>query len=311
MEFYLKYLADHRPPRIPQTRPMSVGSAFDAYVKNYLVDKLMGLESKPEFELDTIFETQVEKQNRVWAKEAGAHVFECYKRSGALADLMVELSLADAEPRFEFTVRRTIRDIPLLGKPDVWFITKKGMHIIMDWKVNGYCSRSAVSPRKGYVSLLDGWDHKKMPPSRNHRGCHRDASLLLIGGIVCNVAVFMEDVDKKWADQTCLYGWLMGEEIGSKFITGVDQIVAKPATPPILRVARHRTRVSATYQQQLWTRIEHVWDTIQSGHIFDELTREASDARCKVLNEYHKAYDGDDPNEKWFQEVTREHKGWS
>lgn len=310
-EFYLKYLTDHRPPRIPQTRPMSVGSAFDAFVKAYLVEKLLGKDAKPEFALDAIFTKQVEAHNRDWALKAGKYVFECYRRSGALADLMVELELAEGEPRFEFTVQRVIRDIPLLGKPDVWFITRQGMHIIMDWKVNGFCAKRAVSPRKGYITILDGWDHRQMPPSKNHRGCHRDASLIKIGGIVCNVAVFLEDVDQKWADQTCLYGWLMGEEIGSKFITGIDQIVAKPGTPnPILRIARHRTRVSPGYQLKLWDRIEHVWDTIQHGHIFTDLTREASDRRCATLNDYHKAYDGNDPNEKWFQQVTREQKGW-
>lgn len=309
MEFYLKYLADDRPPKIKQTRPMSVGSAFDAYVKNYLVKHLLGNEIPQEYELDTIFTTQVEKHNRDWAREAGAYVFECYKRSGALADLMIELELSKVEPRFEFTVRRTIGDIPLLGKPDVWFVTREDMHIIMDWKVNGYCASRSVSPRKGYIAVLDGWDHKEMPPSRNHRSSHKDAQVLKVGGIMCNVAVFLEDVDKKWADQTCIYGWLMGEEVGAKFITGIDQIVAKPATPkPQLRVARHRSRVSAGHQQKLWARVVKVWDTIQHGHIFDDLTREKSDERCKILDNYYKAYDGDDPKEKWFQEVTREHK---
>ena len=307
MEFYLKYLADDRPPRIPQTQPMSVGSSFDAYVKSYIVEKLLGgFETRPEFQFTTIFETQVEKHNRDWALVAGKHCFDCYKRSGALADLMIELELADGEPRFEFTVQRVINDIPLLGKPDVWFITKDGMHIIMDWKVNGYCSKYNKSPAKGYVAVLDGWDHKEMPPSRNHRAPHKDAQLMRLGGITFNAAIFLESVDKSWANQTAIYGWLMGEEIGAKFITGIDQIVAKPAQPlPLLRIARHRTRVSPSHQQQLWGQVVEVWDTIQSGWIFNEMTREESDARCKVLDEYHKAYDGTDPNEHWFQSVTR------
>ena len=39
-EFYLKYCAENRPPRMKQTQPMSVGSAFDAFVKNHLVYSL-------------------------------------------------------------------------------------------------------------------------------------------------------------------------------------------------------------------------------------------------------------------------------
>jgi len=306
MEFYLKYLADNRPPRFKQTQPMSVGSAFDAFVKSYIVEKLFGT-VPPEYERDTIFTTQVEEHNRDWARVAGEHVFTCYKRSGALADLMLELELAEAAPRFEFTVERTIRGVPLLGKPDVWFITKEGMHVLIDWKVNGYCAKRTTSPKKGYIKVVDGWDPKEAKASRNNRAMHKDAQILRIGGILCNVAVHLEDVDIKWADQTALYGWLMGEEIGAKFMTGIDQIVCKPGKDkPLIRIARHRCRVSEAYQQGLWLRVKKVWDTIQSGHIFEDITREKSDARCLMLDDYHKAYEGTDRNERWFQEITRE-----
>jgi len=120
------------------------------------------------------------------------------------------------------------------------------------------------------------------------------------------VAVHLEDVDRTWADQTSMYGWLMGAEIGEKVITGIDQIVCKPSVGrPSIRVARHRCRVSESYQQGLWLRIKKVWDTIQSGWIFDDISREESNKRCLMLDEYHKAYDGEDPNEKWFLEATR------
>ena len=128
-----------------------------------------------------------------------------------------------------------------------------------------------------------------------------------VRGMMINLAVNLEDVDKTWADQTTLYAWLMGEDIGGDFITGIDQIVCKPGDErPSIRVARHRARVSKGYQQQLWQRIVQVWDTIQSGHIFDDMTREESDVRCETLNNYYKAYEGSDPKEKWFQEISRE-----
>lgn len=308
MEFYLKYLADHRPPKFKQTLPMSVGSAFDAYVKSYIVEKLFGRDRAVTdgYEIKHLLKLQVEEHNLEWATEAGRYTFECYKRSGALADLMIELELADAEPRFEFTKRLTIKDIPLLGKPDVWFVTKEGMHVLIDWKVNGYCAKRNVSPKKGYIKIMDGWDHKVTKPSKNHRAPHKDAQILKVGGIMVNLGCNLEDVDATWAQQTTLYAWLMGEPIGSKFIIGIDQIVAKPnGERPLLRVARHRSRVTPEYQTELWNKIEHVWDTIQSGHIFDDMERDRSDARCRTLDEYHKAYEGTDPNEKWFQEATR------
>jgi len=310
MEFYLKYLADDRPPRFKQTKPMSVGSAFDAFVKHYIVEKLLGT-VPDEFNRETIFETQVEEHNRDWARVAGEHVFECYKRSGALADLMIELGKAAETPRFEFTVRRTIDGVPLLGKPDVWFVLESGLQILIDWKVNGYCSRSAVSPKKGFIKITDGWEDTEAKHSRSHRTPHKDAQIIMVQGLAINAAVFLEDVDIGWADQTCLYGWLMGADVGEKFLTGIDQIVAKPNSPrPLLRVARHRTRVSEGYQRLLWKRIKHVWDTIQSGHIFDDMTKEKSVARQATLDDYHKAYTGDDPMEQWFLDATRSRGGF-
>ena len=305
MEFYLKYLADDRPPRMKQTRPMSVGSAFDAYVKSYIVEKLFGKGVKPEYEIETILTKQVEAHNLEWAREAGKYTFDCYKVSGALADLMIELELADAEPRFEFRVDRVIGDIPLMGFPDIWFVTKDGLHVLIDWKVNGYCAKRSVSPKKGYIMCMDGWKDGKH--SRGHRTAHKDAQVMRVRGMMINLAVNLEDVDKTWADQTTLYAWLMGEDIGGDFITGIDQIVCKPGdSRPSIRVARHRARVSKGYQQELWQKIVTVWDTIQSGHIFDDMTREESDVRCETLNNYYKAYEGNDPKEKWFQEISRE-----
>jgi len=56
-QYYLKYLADNRPPRMPQTEPMAVGSAFDAFVKSYLHHSLFGNHGKDnQYELNTIFE---------------------------------------------------------------------------------------------------------------------------------------------------------------------------------------------------------------------------------------------------------------
>src|SRR5688572_30284209 len=89
--YYLRYLTDVPVPRDTQNLPMSIGSAFDAYVKAFLHDNLFG-KIDPRFEFDTIFEAQVESHNRDWALQNGLYVFEQYKQSGALTDLMLMLS---------------------------------------------------------------------------------------------------------------------------------------------------------------------------------------------------------------------------
>lgn len=118
-EYYLAYLTDVAPPRFPQTQAMSIGSAFDAFIKSYLMQMLYG-KVEPDFEITTLFEQQVEEQHRDWAWEHGRKVFDEYKSSGALADLMIELREAVA-PKFEITVQKTLDGVPLLGKPDIYY----------------------------------------------------------------------------------------------------------------------------------------------------------------------------------------------
>ena len=107
-EFYVRYLADHPAPRLPQEPPMAVGSAFDAYVKAAINHALYGTATPPQFEFGAIFENQVEPQNRDFALKAGKHVFKAYKLCGAFDDLMKLLRQSVEPPRFETKVDGTI-----------------------------------------------------------------------------------------------------------------------------------------------------------------------------------------------------------
>lgn len=312
-EFYLKHLADERPPKIPQTRPMSVGSAFDAYVKSYLHETLFGKGNDPRFEFDTLFETQVEPVNRTWAKEAGAYAFGCYIQSGALADLMLTLGSATS-CTFEFTVQGTVGgvlegnvgDVVFLGKPDAYFTTADGMRVILDWKVNGFCSRSAVSPCSGYVMIRDGWDALTAPPSRGANMPHKNCWPVEHGGMKINSSLGLEQVSQTWARQTAIYSWLCGEPVGGDFIVAIDQLVCKPnSSKPLIRVAQHRCFIGAEYQQAVYRRACEIWDVVHSDWIFRNVSREASAARCKVLDQQAAALAIHDDKDQWFLEVTR------
>jgi hypothetical protein len=309
-EFYLSYLADNRPPRIPQNQPMSIGAGFDAYIKAYLHSRLFG-PGDPKFEFATIFESQVEPQNRDWAKIHGAHVFSEYRASGALANLMLELADADGPPKFEFRIEgrvahsACVEGIPLLGIPDISFYNKHGNFFEYDWKVNGYCSPKTTSPKKGYVRLFaDG----------GNKGPHKDAHLLEVNGVLINIAHPLEDVDLDWANQLCIYSWISGAEIGSRFIVGIDQIVAKGSGTdyPVLRIACHRNRISAEYQESLHNQIAEIWTRIQRGAeaIFDDMTEDESKDRCAVLDRYHKGYEEEHKDGDWFSEATRDHRNF-
>jgi hypothetical protein len=308
-EFYLNYLSDNRPPRLPQTRPMSVGSAFDAFAKSYLHENLFGKGHDPRFELMAIFEAQVESQNRDWAYEAGQYCFEIYKKSGALSDFMLDLQKSVGQPRFELEVRGVVNnqrdglskpfgEVVFLGKPDVFYTNSHGAQVILDWKVNGYCTQA--SPMQGYVRIRE--------PGKN-KGHHRDAFLMSHKGVMINVAGCLENWNADWARQLTIYAWLCGEEIGGDFIVAIDQLACKSQEPakPAIRVAEHRTRVKKEFQQSVFAKAQECWEIIHSDHIFRDMTKEESQARCDVLDGMKDALKGDSPNDQWFRETTRVH----
>jgi len=300
---------------------MSVGSAFDAHVKAYYHTHLFGKGTNPEFEFDTIFEAQVEPHNRDWARYAGQYAFDAYKTSGACVDLLMELQKAKSEPRFEFTLQETLfrghedcpDGVPVLGKPDVYFINTEGCPIVLDWKVNGFCSKYNKSPAKGYVKVRDGWQGS---PSRGAGACHKDALVVKTNGIKINCGITMDEVDKKWATQLTTYAWLMGARVGEQFICAIDQLCCKPdgskeetipangttgayileVQQPKVRVAEHRCTVSDTYQKDVRKKFVHLWNVIQDGtHIFRHMELADSQERCTSLDNVYKAFESD-PN---------------
>lgn len=291
-EYYLNYLSPNKPNRMPQTKHMAVGSAFDACIKSYLQVKLFGNPSEG-FSYDELLEQQVEEQHRGDAKRIGNLMFGHYKASGALAELMLELESAVERPRFETTLEGDvpyedcIDGIPFLGKPDLQFLSKNGM-VVYDWKVNNYYGTRKMSPKKGYI-----WSDGKI---------HKDVILQKKDGLTININHCMSEVDKTWADQICIYSWVLGADVGSDFIVGIDQLACQPSGE--VRVSRYRNNVRKDYQVDLYNRARNMWHTIEDGHIFDHLPRKESDAECHKLDNYAKTFkeQGD-----WFEKQVR---GW-
>lgn len=309
-EYYLRYLADNKPPRDPQTQPMAIGSAFDAYVKNYLHVRLFGKDNDPRFGLDALLESQVEPQWRDWGRQNGLYVFEQYKQSGALGDLFSDLSLAQSSPRFEFELKGAVHGfregaeldiagVTLLGKPDVHYINQDGCHVILDFKVNGFMS--AASPAQGYIRM-------RSAGMTNH-GAHKHCQPMRHNGMLINIACYLEQTDESWARQLAIYGWLMGTPVGSDFLVAIDQIVcnSKKAILPEIRVAEHRSRVSPNFQWKIFNRAAEIWDIVHSDHFFRDLSKSASRDKCTVLDKQSMGLSGlDTSKNNWFAAVTRD-----
>lgn len=311
-EFYLQYLADDRPERIAQTLPMSIGSAFDAYTKAYLYEILFGKGKDPKFEFDNLFCSQVESQNRDWAFVHGQFAFDCYKNSGALNDLLIQLKDAIGEPRFELEIKgvidgkregvtRNIGGVSFLGKPDLFYMNKYGTYVVLDWKVNGWLSKYKKYPMKGYIRKR-GTDGKLSKQ-------HPEAMLGLHGGEMINIAHYLETLDTDWARQLSIYSWLCGSEIGNEFIAGIDQLTCEGGDTnkfPTVEISEHRLRVSPNHQWRIFAEAELVWEIVRSDHYFRDVILEESQKRCEILNQQAKALSGGaNEADKWFAKTTR------
>jgi hypothetical protein len=321
-EWYSRYAAENKPPQMKQTQPMSVGSAFDAEIKCYYCQTL-GLELKddkgcviPTHNSDTLFEIQVEEQNRDWARAAGKEVFEFYKKCGACADLLLMLETScrlGYQPRLEFSLMRSMRDITgkadkvtdngewnrvdkvtgvtlhgsglyLLGRPDLHFKmadSEGRLHgIVLDWKINGFCSERTTSPAKGYLRCRPGGNRHKEAWGMKH-----------VSGIEVNAAHPLELVSEEWAVQLSTYGFLLGEQIGGDFVTIIHQFCG-PRTVP--RFAEHVTTVTPTFQLGVIVRYKALWEIINSGYIFRDVSEEKSHARQEMLDLMYLAHEPDD-----------------
>lgn len=305
-EFYLSYLCENRPPKIPQTPPMSVGSAFDSYCKSELYWRAFARRDE-KYTFDYLFNRSVEPHNRDFAVEAGKYIFDCYQYSGAFAALDALLQASDRPPQFEFEIEGQVDGVPILGKPDCRFFHKCGVHVIFDWKVNGFCSKYATSPCKYYSLVADGWGPERAKPSRGAGNPHPEYRPVDHRGVLIHEG-FLEESNKEWADQLSTYAWMLGEPIGSEdVVMAVHQIVAKPVTgqPPLLRTAAFASRVSGQWQRTLVERYKKAWTAIQSGLIFEGLSLDECKERAELLDNQAAALNDTTAFGQYVREISR------
>ena len=310
-QFFIDRLADTRSPRGGSGPAASVGSSFDAFVKCALYKQIYGHDGGGVYDLKTLFNAQVsDEEVRPFAWRAGEECFARYVTSGCFAELLVELTSSTREPKFEFTLQGEIEGVPLTGKPDLYYY--RDVHVLYDWKVMGFCSRHSQSPKKFYRSCRDTWTAEEAKPTRGggQVKSHPKYEEMEVKGHKCGTH-WMEDVDKKWADQLCIYGWMTGVPVGCEdFIVGIDQLACKPSPVdkqgnalleyPLIRVAQHRCRISEYYQRSLMQRLQDMYSAIKSGYIFDDLSPAENDERIELLSDMAAAVDPDESrNDVW------------
>jgi len=280
--FYERYLSTVRKPRPPQINYMAAGSAFDAHVKSAIHSAIFGETATKgsQFEFETIFEAQVEPHVRDEVLARSTDLFEQYQESGAYANLLADIARSPYAPEMEFTAQGVIEGVPLLGKPDLRYITEDHVHVIGDWKVNGAFSKTGASPVQGYKLCSDYG-------SRTHGKSHKKYKPMAFKSVEINEC-YLEEFDADWADQLAIYSWLLGEPIGKEdFVIRMEQVACRPVKDrfhPRAKFATHMSRISKGHQEKLLARIKMCWETILSGHIFTDRSRQESDDMCEMLD---------------------------
>ena len=284
-EFFHRYICpdDVKPDKPPQTDPMSVGSAFDALVKNALYRIFYGEDKTVEdgYRIRDLVAKQCQGHTLPESLVIACDCWDRYVTCGAFGNLVAQINKSSVAPRMEFDVIKTIGGVPLLGKPDLHYRTTLHAHVIADFKVSGSCSNWGVSPQQGYATALDvaggETSHRKYEP------------IMHPGGIWVNKLPMNETTDY-WADQLSTYAWCLGEPVGSQdFVVRIEQLACRPpgktATDDRLKIkcCTHQSTVSADHQFGLLERYQKCWDAVQRNHIWADYSLEESQARGEVL----------------------------
>lgn len=276
-KFYLEYMTGV-PRQHVQTRPMALGSAFDARFKAYLYKELLG--DNPEYSFEALFEKQVTEAQRVAVLGDSQFLWDGYVKSGALADFLTEVNAGLTRSiRFEFKMTQPItigdKHVVLHGRPDISFIIHHNEPIIVvpDIKVNGYYSKMSPSPIKFY--------HKARSVNGSYKS-HSDYQPGLELPIRYHAGHTLVDCNIEWATQLTIYGWLLGAEVGSRFVQGIEQIVGNGDK---LRYASARfLSPDAAWQHSLYEKCCKIWEIVNSDHFFRELSFDDSRRRCELLD---------------------------
>lgn len=285
-EYYLKYLAEDRPARPPQEIYMAAGSSFDAFVKSEIHLQVFGPGQNrgSQYEFQTIFESQVEPQCRDEALKMGEFLFKRYVHSGAMKSLMDDINASPYAPQMEFQIEKEVNGVPLLGKPDLRYITPMGVHVIADWKVNGAYSTWGVSPVQGfkcsrsYDRKTSSWkteSHKKYFPKQH-------------GDIEVNINC-LSDFSPDWATQLTMYAWCLGEEPGDEnFVVRMEQFACRPGGIRSdgelqTKIVTHMSNICGRFQMNVMQRLLEMWSALERGHIFTDMTLEQSIENCEMV----------------------------
>ena len=254
-EYYIRYLGPKIAP-VPQTPPMAIGSAFDAYIKGTLLTRFTG-QCPGCKDTATLLSTSVDPNLLPIARADGKRVLDDYVARGAL-DRLLRLSdkikahtlVLDGDKVVTLTTSESSAPpLRLRGKLDYRVIGDLGS-CILDWKVNGYYSKA--SPKPGYVwSSKTGLAHKAVYPTQTAWGQPH----------------LTNPLDAEWQTQNATYRIVENDPAA---LLMIHQLTFGTAAGCVVTeyASNHVSR------DELLTRYLGCWEAIHSGRCFTDVSVE-------------------------------------
>ena len=308
-EFYLRYLADTRPRGCPKSRRWPWAAASTPTSSPPCTPACSAQGSDPQFAFETIFESQVEPQCRDFALHGRPARLRRLQADRGLRRTACRCCNSPSSRRASSS--RSMASLPARRSPasrtaaSCW--TSAWDRSTASWtgKSAATARKYATSPSKGYMLCRDGYQSDK--PSRSHGTQHTNFLEFNHRGLTIN-AGYMEYCNDEYADQLCLYGWLLGEKPGDENVVGmIEEIVAKPASPAPLAAGRQSPR---PHQSGPSAEAPGSGRPLLEGHYFRQrLPR--PDPRGKRQPPRSAGRHGPEPRQDcrayddWFNEVTR------
>ncbi len=285
-EYYLMYLAPTKVPRQKSTEAMCLGNFYDSVVTNALAIMFYGLSdvrTQTEFSYETLMEgCRQDHLDNDKLEAIAKDLFAQYKSTGAFAALCAELRQAD-EGSIKFQQPLYFNapgGYTVFGFQDLSFTIGNTL-VIRDWKCNGYFSKAGITLIKNYIDAFPK-DVKRV------KYPHKD---VFLSRDVCGLQFAFGCASKaipQYARQLATYGWALNDNKApvENLLLGIEQVSCKRGGKrvPEIMFARTSNFIKPDAQLQLLKEYDFMHETIISGHIFDDLTREESDAKCVELN---------------------------
>ena len=171
---YLTRLAGHPFMKSPAGPPAKIGTAFDAYIKDYIAKK-KNIKS-PVLSLHNML-ADVEDE----FKAIGSRLAKAY-----ISNPLIGMFLDTLDLKLEQEMYTNVSGVPLLGRIDAIIESNP-----FDWKVRGF-GKSKVYPTKGYNRkfIYNGEKWYEMPVPLNN--------------------TILEESQPDWAVQKLFYCWILG-----------------------------------------------------------------------------------------------------